>query len=159
MAEIHSPDIYGDVKLATNPGTTGQVLTSAGAGVQAIWSTTNVTINDTATATAITTVTEAPANNFDIDVDVKVSADANNIIVIHANGIYASLPFNIFTFTSPSALTHTITHNLNNTFPSITVWDSGSGQVVIPDTIQALNSSQLSITFFVARAIAGTIAG
>lgn len=35
--QIHSPDIYGDIKLATAPGTAGQVLTSQGVGVQVIW--------------------------------------------------------------------------------------------------------------------------
>lgn len=36
--EHHNPDIYGDIKLATDPGTPGQVITSAGAGNQAVWS-------------------------------------------------------------------------------------------------------------------------
>lgn len=35
--EHHQPDIYGDIKLAANPGTLGQVVTSQGAGAQAIW--------------------------------------------------------------------------------------------------------------------------
>lgn len=35
--EIHSVDLYGDVRLASNAGTANQVLTSQGVGVQAIW--------------------------------------------------------------------------------------------------------------------------
>lgn len=36
--EYHSPDIYGDIKLAGNSGSAGQVLVSQGVGSQAIWS-------------------------------------------------------------------------------------------------------------------------
>lgn len=108
--QIHSPDIYGPIALATSPGTAGQVLTSAGAGAQAVWST-------------------------------PINAGAK------------------FTFTSPSSLTHTITHNLNNQFPAITVYDTSNGQVIQPATIDGIDANTIEITFFSARAIAGTIIG
>lgn len=38
MPDIHSPNIVGPIELAANPGIAGQVLTSAGPGLQAVWS-------------------------------------------------------------------------------------------------------------------------
>lgn len=107
--EIHKPDIYGDIELAGNPGTTGQVLTSQGTNVQAVW----------------TTPTALP----------------------------------IFTFTSPSNTLHTIVHNLGSMYPVITVYDQANDQVIQPATIEAIDANTTEITFFSARAIAGTIIG
>lgn len=67
--------------------------------------------------------------------------------------------FSPFTFTSPSAISHVIVHNLNNSYPSITVWDTIAGAVIIPDSIVSNSPNTLTITFFVAVAIAGTIVG
>ena len=39
MTKVHSPNIIGPLALAGAPGTVGQVVTSAGAGVQAAWAT------------------------------------------------------------------------------------------------------------------------
>lgn len=36
--QTHSPDVYGDIKLATDAGIANQILTSQGIGVQVIWS-------------------------------------------------------------------------------------------------------------------------
>lgn len=66
---------------------------------------------------------------------------------------------NSFTFASPSAISHVINHNLGNAFPAVTVWDSVASAVIEPATIISNTANQLTITFFAARAIAGTIVG
>lgn len=63
-----------------------------------------------------------------------------------------------FTFASASSLSHVIVHNLNNDYPNITVWDTATDEVIHP-VITSNNPNQITITFFVARAIAGTITG
>lgn len=63
-----------------------------------------------------------------------------------------------FTFTSASATSHVIVHNLGNQYPDITVWDTTTGEVFHPD-ISRDNANQLTITTFVPVAIAGTIVG
>lgn len=108
--EIHSPDIVGPVALATLPGVAGQVLTSAGPGAQAVWST-------------------------------PVSAGVK------------------FPYTSASATSHVINHSLNNMYPVVSVYDSGTGAVIIPVSIVGTTLNQTTITLFTARAIAGTIIG
>ena len=45
-AEIHSPDIYGPIDLASSPGIAGQVPISKGAGVQSAWSSELYTATD-----------------------------------------------------------------------------------------------------------------
>ena len=57
--EIHSPDIYGAIKLATAPGTLGQVIVSQGAGVQPIWGGGVLTIAGTPTLSGLT-----PGSNY-----------------------------------------------------------------------------------------------
>lgn len=73
--------------------------------------------------------------------------------------VWATPADNSFTFTSASSVSHVINHNLGNQFPSITVWETATNGVIAPDTIIGNTVNQLTITFFVARAIAGTIAG
>ncbi len=108
--QIHSPDIIGPVDLSGAPGTAGDVLTSAGAGAQAVWST------------------------------------------------LATIP-GIFKGTSASNVTHTITHNLNNQYPDVTIYDTGTGAEVIPATVVGTSVNVLTVTFFSATAIAFTIVG
>ncbi len=64
-----------------------------------------------------------------------------------------------FQFISPSALTHTITHNLGNIAPTVTVYLTSDGRQVQPAYIDALDANTLEINFFVARAIQGTVVG
>lgn len=96
---------------------------------------------------------------------VIVDPDSDNLLVAGANGlaltcaaVQACVPAP-FTFVSPSALSHVINHSLGNAFPTITVWDTVAGAVVIPDSIISNTINVLTINFFVATAIAGTIVG
>jgi hypothetical protein len=64
--------------------------------------------------------------------------------------------------TFASATTWTVTHNLNNLYPSVTTWDN-SGVMVLPKLITVTNANSLVITFNVAVAgtanvISGTLA-
>ncbi len=111
MAEIHHPNVIGPLAAAGNDGTAGQVLTSAGAGAQVVWS-------------------------------ANATGNANR-----------------FTFTSALSLTHNIAHNLGNDFPDITVWDQATNFVIVPSSIETLDSNTLFITFLSATAIAGTVVG
>lgn len=106
--DIHAPNIVGELSVAGDAGTAGQVLTSAGDGVQVDW---------------VTPVSR------------------------------------VFTFTSASALSHTIGHDLSNSFPSVTVWSTGTNTVVQPASIFSEDDQSLTITFAVPTAIAGTIVG
>jgi hypothetical protein len=108
MAEIHSPDIYGSIRLAGDAGAAGRVLKSSGAGAQAIWG------------------AVAPS---------------------------------VFTFTSAAALSHTITHNLGNQFPAVTVYNTAGNAAVTPASMVGTSINVLTITFAVPTAIAGTIVG
>lgn len=110
MPEIHSPDIYGPIGLAGNPGTSGQRLTSAGPGATPTWQTDSAAIG-------------------------------------------------IFEFTSASALSHVITHNLNSDRPHVEVYNQADNAVIVPATVVATDANNTTITFFVARAIHGTITG
>jgi hypothetical protein len=140
------------------PGTSGQKLTSAGAGIQVSWAT--------------PTVTDTWVNNtFGITIDGVaaiplvinlISADANNLAIAGSDGRVfvsgATVP-NLFTFTSASNITHTITHNLGNQFPDVTVYDTATNQVVTPATVVGTSINVLTITFFSAVAIAGSVVG
>lgn len=64
-----------------------------------------------------------------------------------------------FDFVSASALTHTITHNLSNIAPTVTVYLTSDGKQVQPAYIDALDANTLEISFFAARAIQGTVVG
>lgn len=97
-----------------------------------------------------------------LSADAKISPDTGNTLVAHANGLFVPTPVaavNKFTFTSPSAITHTITHNLNNAFPTVTIWDTATGDVIQPSIISSNGVNSFDVTFFVARAIAGTVVG
>ncbi len=158
MAEIHSPDFYGDIKVATAPGSSGQKLTSAGAGVQATWVT--PTVSDTWTNNTLgITVDGVAATPLVVSL---VSADANNLAVAGSDGrVYvpdASIP-NKFTGTSASNTSHTITHNLNNQFPDVTIYDTATNAVVVPQSVVGTNANTLTVTFFSAVAIAFTVVG
>lgn len=64
-----------------------------------------------------------------------------------------------FQFTSASATSHVINHNLNNGTPVVTVWDSTSFKVIQPMEISSNSPNQLTITFFTVRGISGTVVG
>lgn len=152
--EIHVPNIYGPVQLATDEGLAGQQLTSAGPGAQAIWAASGgITVSDTDTV-------DLTLTGNDITADVIVSPDAGNQLVAQANGLFvAPAAAQIFTFTSPSATSHTIVHNLGNSFPNVTIWDTASGDVIAPSTVSSNGPNSFDVTFFLARAIAGTVVG
>jgi hypothetical protein len=134
MAEIHSPDIYGPIALAAAPGTAGQHLESAGAGAQAVWASTSALISS--------------------DTPNLLTTGGDGRLLVSGN----SVP-NLFTFTSAIAAVHTITHNLGNQFPVVTVYDTATGAVVVPTSVVGTNVNTLTITFFVPVAIAGSVVG
>lgn len=152
--EIHSPDVYGPIALAGSAGTAGQQLTSAGPGAQAVWSASGgIVVTDTAT------VNLTLAGNS-LSADAIISPDAGNELVAHANGLYSPIPLvNKFTFTSASAVSHTITHNLNNQFPDVTIYETATNTQIEPATVVGTSANVLTVTFFSARAIAGTVIG
>lgn len=158
MAEIHSPDIYGDIKLASNPGTSGQKLTSAGVGVQANWA--SPTVSDTWTNNVLgITVDGVAATPLTINL---ISADAGNLASSGSDGrvfVSGSTVPSLFTFTSAINTTHTITHNLSNQFPDVTTYDTATNAVIIPLLVVGTSTNVLTITFFSAVAIAGSIVG
>jgi len=52
----------------------------------------------------------------------------------------------VITVTSASS-TWSLTHNLNTTYPIVTIWESGSNQIVQPDTITSVNANTILVTF------------
>lgn len=158
MAEIHSPDFYGDIKLATAAGSSGQKLTSAGTGVQATWVTPTISDSWTNNTLGITVdgVSATPL------VMALVSSDANNLAVAGSDGrVYvpdASIP-NKFIGTSASNTVHVLVHNLNNQFPDVTIYDTATNAVVIPQSVVGTDANTLTVTFALATAIAFTVVG
>lgn len=50
--------------------------------------------------------------------------------------------------TIPSASsTWSIQHNLNTTYPIVTIWESGSNQIIQPDTISSVDANNILVTF------------
>ena len=50
--------------------------------------------------------------------------------------------------TIPSASSNwSIQHNLNTTYPIVTIWESGSNQIVQPDTISSVDANNILVTF------------
>ena len=50
--------------------------------------------------------------------------------------------------TIPSASSAwSIQHNLNTTYPIVTIWESGSNQIVQPDTISSVDANNILVTF------------
>lgn len=152
--EIHSPDIVGPVALATDPGVAGQLLTSAGPGVQAVWSTPagSVTVSDTDTV-------DLTLTGLDITADAIISPDAGNQLVANVNGLFVPTTIQKFTFNRLAAVTHTITHNLGNQFPAVTIYDPATSEQVIPYAVTGLDPNTLFVAMFTSVAIAGTIIG
>lgn len=62
-----------------------------------------------------------------------------------------------FAYSSPSSISHTLIHGLNTLSPAVTVIDDSTGTVVLPAEILVLDADSIDITFFVAKAIRGTI--
>lgn len=46
-----------------------------------------------------------------------------------------------------SGTSFTITHNLNETYPSVTFWDTSNNQMVIPQSVTTLSENQISVVF------------
>lgn len=70
-----------------------------------------------------------------------------------------STAIGIYEYTSASALSHVIAHNLNSDKPLVTVYNQSDNAALQPATIVATDANTLTITFFVARAIKGTVSG
>ncbi len=111
---------------------------------------TSNTVSDTNTVNLTLT-------GINISADVIVSPNAGNQLTPLGNGLFVPPSTTPFTFASPLSLTHNIVHNRGNSYPLVTVWDTATGQVIIPDTIQTNTPNDFTITFFVARAIAGSV--
>ncbi len=111
---------------------------------------TSNTVSDTNTVNLTLT-------GINISADVIVSPNAGNQIQPLGNGLFVPPSTIPFTFASPLSLTHNIVHNRGNSYPLVIVWDTATGQVIIPDTIQSNTPNDFTITFFVARAIAGSV--
>jgi hypothetical protein len=62
-----------------------------------------------------------------------------------------------FLYSSPSAVTHTIVHNLNALFPVVSVFEQGSGTFLVPQSIVVDNADQITITLVSSRAITGRV--
>lgn len=152
--EIHVPNIIGPVQLAASEGIAGQQLTSAGPGVQAIWAASGgISILDT------TSIDLTLAANV-LSGAVIVAPTAGNQLQSTGTGLFVpAASVNKFAFTSASALVHTITHNLNNQYPTVDVFDTVTGAVVVPLSVVGTSVNVLTVTFFAARAIAGTVVG
>ena len=95
-----------------------------------------------------------PINSSSELTDVTAAASAaGEILVSDGSGDYTPRQLQ-FVDTQASATTWTVTHNLNQKFVNVTVYDS-SDNVVIPQTIVATSSNVTTVTFNVA--IAGTV--
>lgn len=155
--EHHNPDIYGTISAAGSPGTLNQKLYSNGPAAQVTYG--NGSVN---AAWVNNTLTVTVDNASDNEVLNLISADANNLAVAGTDGRVfvsgATVP-NVFTFTSPSSVSHVINHNLGNQFPVLMVAITPANEEVVPSTVVFNSANQLTITFFVARAIAGTVIG
>lgn len=155
--EVHNLDIYGSLRSAGDPGANGQKLYSTGAGTQPDWD--NGTVQITWTNNNLQVQVD---NASDTETLNLISADANNLAVAGSDGrIYVSgaTVANLFSFTSASNTSHVLNHNLNNVFPIITVYNQADNSVIQPATIVSNSANQLTVTFFAARAISGTIVG
>lgn len=64
---------------------------------------------------------------------------------------------NKYDFSSPIQLVHTITHPMRTLSPDVVVYDQSLSEAVVPEAIEINSDSQITITFFAARAIYGTI--
>lgn len=156
--ETHTPDIYGSISLNTDEGLTNKKIYSQGPGVQAVWSsgTMNVSWANNTLSTTVDGVLDTEVLNL-------ISSDVGNVATQGTDGrvlVQSSSISGKFSFTSPSSLTHVLVHNLNNSFPTVTVWNTATNQVLVPSQITSNSPNQLTITFVgLPRAIAGTIVG
>lgn len=155
--EAHNVDLYGSLRAAGDAGAIGQKLFSTGAGNQVDWD--NGSIGVTWTNNSLQVQVD---NASDTEVLNLISVDADNLAVAGSDGrVYISgvTVANVFSFTSASNTSHVLNHNLNNAFPTITVYNSADNSAIQPATIVSNSANQLTVTFFAARAIAGTIIG
>ena len=89
-------------------------------------------------------ITTTDANNVDITFDVSTTGRA----VVAKGGHLVSGSAQLFTYreTLSGANSYTISHNLNEDYPVVQVYDSGKSQV-IPGSITSTNSNTVSISF------------
>jgi len=136
-------------------------ITCIGNGLFAITAP-DVTITDGTPNSCIQIVVSEPTpDNWEIGATPIISPDSPNALECRANGLFvdATAPAASFTFTSAIAVSHNIVHNLGNAFPVITVWNTATNTIVVPAAVTSNSINDLTITFFVATAIAGTIWG
>ena len=48
---------------------------------------------------------------------------------------------------SISGTSASITHNLNESYPSVTCWDTATSQIVIPESVTSNSANQITVTF------------
>jgi hypothetical protein len=89
-------------------------------------------------------VTTTDANNIDITFDVATTGRA----VVAKGGHLVSGSAQLFTYREAlsGASSYTISHNLNEDYPVVQVYDSGKSQV-IPGSITSTNANTINISF------------
>lgn len=60
-------------------------------------------------------------------------------------------------FTSALSVTHTISHTRNTVAPEVTVFESTTGELIIPVSIKVVDPNTVTVDLFVARAIYGMV--
>lgn len=60
-------------------------------------------------------------------------------------------------FSSPSALTHVIAHNLNMPVPDVVVYDTATNQQIIPADVTIVDADNVQIDLVIATAIFGKV--
>lgn len=116
---LYSPATSGPAGPAGPAGTDGVAGAAGPAGADGVGGVTTVT--DTATVDATISGAGTVASPYDISADVIVSPDAGNVLVAHANGLYAPPP-------GAAAATVIQGGNTNSVHDSV----SGAGTVASP---------------------------
>jgi hypothetical protein len=102
-------------------------------------------ITTSGSGSTVTIARDAMATSDLTDVTAAASEEGQMLV---ANGSDNYVPRQVFhTYTGASATTHTITHGLGVRFCNVTVYETSTGEVVIPQSITANSTTETVVVF------------
>jgi hypothetical protein len=140
-----------DLNFEATSGTGLSVAVSAGntvtvAGVDATTTTKGVASFTAADFSVTSGVVSAVAKSIDSLTDVAVSGATAGDTLVHNGTNFVNRKV-YFLYDGASATTHTVTHNLGQKYANVTVVETATDEVVIPQSITFDSANALTVTF------------
>jgi hypothetical protein len=140
-----------DLNFEVTSGTGVAVTVATGnvvrvSGVDATTTTKGVASFNAADFSVASGVVSAVAKSLDDLTDVDITAATAGDTLVYAGGEFVNRQI-YFLYQGAAATTHTVTHNLGQKYCNVTVVETATDEVVIPQSIVFTNANTLVVTF------------